>query len=73
MANDHAVDILTATIAQPPRLQTSDDPHLDLLVYIVDGIQPVERRVEWLQEQLPKTAAVLLAGRAWEALSEDSP
>ncbi len=64
-----SVDMLTATIAPAGRVKTTDDPLVDFLILVLDGLQPAERRAEWLNHNMPKTAAWLSAHTAWERLT----
>jgi hypothetical protein len=48
----------------------SNDPHLDLLLTILDGI-PLHRRVTWMQMWCPLTTAMLGVGIIFSPIRND--
>jgi len=59
--------------SDPTQRHSSDDPHLDVLLFILRGL-PQPERAAWLARRMPKTAALLSLRAHWEGLADpDTP
>jgi hypothetical protein len=59
--------------ADPTRRHSTDDPHLDMLLWVIEGL-PQPERAGWLRRRMPKTAAMIGVRAQWETLADlDAP